>query len=74
MGGQAKTKSARVINGGVEGKGREEVREREEGCRTRWRMRGRATGPAGRRACRRQSALTDGDADSPGRTLARLHH
>lgn len=28
MGGQAKTKSARVINGGVEGKGREEVRER----------------------------------------------
>lgn len=43
MGGQAKTKSARVINGGVEGKGREEVRERgrmqdaledEGACRT----------------------------------------
>lgn len=58
---------------GREGKRRGQ-REREEGCRTRWRMRGRATGPAGRRACRRQSALTDGDADSPGRTLARLHH
>lgn len=73
MGGQAKTKSARVINGGEEGKGRgqrergrmQDALEDEGACyRT-----GRTTSVQ-----RAEVQETDGDADSPGRTLARLHH